>query len=119
MKTFLLALVLAMTGLELMAQMPPGFPANNFPLNPNRNPANTPAQRAFPRFPQPAPAPAPAPVFTPPPGAQPEETVPPGTIDFQGVDVNQVLDVYAKLVDRTVIRGALPDAKIILKTQTP
>ncbi len=39
-------------------------------------------------------------------------------IDFQGVDVNQVLDVYAKLVNRTILRAALPDAKIVLKTQT-
>ena len=107
MKTFLLALVLAVTGFELLAQIPPGFPANN------------PGQRRQPRFPQPAlpalpAAPAPAPQDT----AASEETVPPGTIDFQGVDVNQVLDVYAKLVNRTVIRGALPDAKIVLKTQT-
>jgi len=56
MKTFLLALVLATTGLELMAQMPPGFPVNTPPRNPARNPANNPAQRAFPRFPQPTPA---------------------------------------------------------------
>ena len=117
MKTFLLALVLAVTGFELLAQMPPGFPANN------------PSQRRFPRFPQPTPAPAPTParapfampnpIAQPNPPAQPEDMVPAGTIDFQGVDVNQVLDVYAKLVDRTIIRGALPDAKIILKTETP
>lgn len=104
MKTFLLALVLAVTGFQLLAQVPTGFPANN------------PAQRRFPRLPQPATAPAPVPDNS---VAQPEETVPAGTIDFQGVDVNQVLDVYAKLVNRTIIRGALPDAKIVLKTQTP
>jgi general secretion pathway protein D len=50
---------------------------------------------------------------------QPEETVPPGTINFQGVDLNAVLEIYAKYVGRTLIRGALPDAKIILKTETP
>jgi general secretion pathway protein D len=104
MKTFLLALVLAVTGFELLAQVPPGFPANN------------PGQRRFPRPAAALPAPAPVPDNT---AAQPEETVPAGTIDFQGVDVNQVLDVYARLVNRTVIRGALPDAKIVLKTQTP
>jgi general secretion pathway protein D len=107
MKTFLLALVLAVTGFGLLAQTPPGFPAN------------TPGQRRLPRFPQPTPA-RPAPALVPDnPSAQAEETVPAGTIDFQGVDVSQVLDVYAKLVDRTVIRGTLPDAKIVLKTQTP
>jgi general secretion pathway protein D len=62
---------------------------------------------------QPAP-PAPPPAA----GADAEETVPPGYIDFQGVDITQVLDVYAKLVNRTILRGPLPDAKIILKTQT-
>jgi general secretion pathway protein D len=50
---------------------------------------------------------------------QPEETVPPGTINFQGVDLNAVLEIYAKYVGRTLIRGQLPDAKIILKTETP
>jgi general secretion pathway protein D len=51
--------------------------------------------------------------------AQPEETIPPGTIDFQGVDVQQVLEVYSKLVHRTLIRGNLPNASIVLKTETP
>lgn len=51
--------------------------------------------------------------------AKPEETIPAGTINFQGVDLNQVLEVYAKFVGRTLIRGALPDAKIILKAETP
>ncbi|MGA3267032.1 MAG: secretin N-terminal domain-containing protein [Verrucomicrobiota bacterium] len=53
------------------------------------------------------------------PAAPTEETLPPGNFDFQGVDVNQVLDVYAKLVNRTILRGALPQAQIVLKTQTP
>jgi general secretion pathway protein D len=35
------------------------------------------------------------------------------------VDVNQVLDVYAQLVGRTLIRAALPAASVILQTQTP
>jgi general secretion pathway protein D len=48
-----------------------------------------------------------------------DEMIQPGTIDFQGVDAAQVLDVYAKLVNRTVLRAALPGAQIILKTQTP
>jgi general secretion pathway protein D len=106
MKTFLLALLLGLTGFETLAQMPPGFPANNNP------------QRRVPRYPQAQPGtPAPSPDQNA--SAPPEEMVPAGTIDFQGVDVDQVLDVYAKLVNRTVIRAALPDAKIVLKTQTP
>ena len=45
--------------------------------------------------------------------------IPAGNIDFQGVDVNQVLEVYAKLVGRTLLRAALPQASIVLKTETP
>ena len=35
----------------------------------------------------------------------PEEMIPAGNINFQGVDVSQVLDVYAKLVGRTLLRA--------------
>ena len=49
----------------------------------------------------------------------PEEMIPAGNINFQGVDVNQVLDVYAKLVGRTVLRAGLPTAQIVLRTETP
>jgi general secretion pathway protein D len=52
-------------------------------------------------------------------GGAPEEMIAPGTINFQGVDVNQVLEVYAQLVGRTLLRGALPQASIVLKTETP
>jgi general secretion pathway protein D len=48
-----------------------------------------------------------------------EEMIPAGNINFQGVDVNQVLEVYAKLVNRTILRGNVPQASIILKTETP
>ena len=51
--------------------------------------------------------------------AQPEEMIAPGTIDFEGVELTQVLDIYAKLVNRTLLRAALPQAQVILKTQTP
>ena len=33
--------------------------------------------------------------------------------------MSQVLDVYAKLVGRTLLRAGLPPAQIILKTETP
>jgi len=93
----------------------PGAPAGG------ATPANAPGMRgARPTVPQPAP-------FAPPAGAassaraaaQAEEVIPAGEINFQGVDVNQVLDVYAKLVGRTILRASLPQAQIILKTQTP
>ena len=48
----------------------------------------------------------------------PDEIIPANTINFQGVDVNQVLEVYAKLVGRTLLRGQVPQASIILKTET-
>jgi general secretion pathway protein D len=45
--------------------------------------------------------------------------IPAGNINFQGVDVSQVLEVYAKLVGRTLLRAGLPSAQIVLKTETP
>jgi general secretion pathway protein D len=48
-----------------------------------------------------------------------EEMIPAGNINFQGVDVSQVLDVYAKLVGRTMLRAGIPQAQIVLRTETP
>jgi general secretion pathway protein D len=44
---------------------------------------------------------------------------PTNSVDFQGVDVSQVLEVYAALVNRTLLHGALPQASIVLKTEAP
>jgi general secretion pathway protein D len=50
----------------------------------------------------------------------PEEIIPAGTINFPSADLNQVLDVYAGLVNRTILRPAnLGAPQITLKTQTP
>lgn len=117
MKTTLLALLLAFTGLELWAQTPPGLPATNQLRRPPRFATNGPVTP--PRY---TPA-ATTPSATHPAVAafntQPEETIPAGTINFQGVDVDQVLDIYAKLVGRTLLRAGLPKAQIVLKTETP
>ncbi|HSU56258.1 MAG TPA: secretin N-terminal domain-containing protein [Candidatus Dormibacteraeota bacterium] len=52
--------------------------------------------------------------------SSPEETIPPGMIDFRQADLNAVLTLYAELVNRTVLRPAtLPAPTITLKTQTP
>ena len=114
MKTTLIALLLAVTASELLAQVPP--PAT--PVTPT-----TPAAPGTPintqRRPRYNPPPVVPGVAAPAASGQPEEMIPQGLIDFEGVDVNQVLGVYAKLVNRTILRAALPDAKIILKTQTP
>ena len=51
-------------------------------------------------------------------GQPPEKEIPAYDFNFEGVDVNQVLEVYAQLVGRTLLRAGLPGAQIILKTQT-
>ena len=49
-----------------------------------------------------------------------EELIPAGTINFPATDLNQVLQIYSELVNRTVLRPAnLPAPLITLKTQTP
>ncbi|HTR40912.1 MAG TPA: secretin N-terminal domain-containing protein, partial [Pseudomonadales bacterium] len=48
-----------------------------------------------------------------------DEIIPPGLINFEGVDVTQVLEVYAQLEGRTLLHGGLPQASIVLKTETP
>ena len=110
MKTKLIAIFLAVTGLPLLAQVPPtaapaatggGLGQRRQPLYQQRNA-------------QPALAAA-----TNSTNGTPEEMIPPGTIDFTSADISQVLDIYAKLVNRTVLHGALPEGKIVLKTQTP
>ncbi|MGH7939804.1 MAG: secretin N-terminal domain-containing protein [Limisphaerales bacterium] len=55
------------------------------------------------------------------PGAQKNsdnQIIPKGMINFEGVDVRQVLDVYAGLVNKTLLMGNVPQATIILKTET-
>jgi general secretion pathway protein D len=47
------------------------------------------------------------------------QLIPPGLIDFQGVDAKQVLEVYAQLVGRTLLQAGVPNATIVLKTETP
>jgi general secretion pathway protein D len=59
------------------------------------------------------------PAVSPAGAAAPEREVAGYTYNFPGVDVNQVLEVYANLVGRTLLRAGLPQASITLKTQTP
>ncbi len=132
MKKTLLILAVAFLGLELWAQVP-ALPTNMVPRRlPRYGLTNGPS--APPRFPQAAPRPTfppigGAPGATPAPApdakspalanASSEEIIPAGTINFQGVDVGQVLDIYAQLVGRTLLRAGLPNATIVLKTETP
>jgi general secretion pathway protein D len=118
MKTKLLAFVLVFTGLALWAQTPaaPGMPNVNtqrrLPRFGNTNGPMTP-----PRFAPPGAVAAPA--VNPNDPAQSDEIIPANMINWQGVELNQVLEIYADLVGRTLIRGQLPDSKIVLKTKTP
>ncbi len=142
MKTKFLALMLALVGLDLGAQTPPGVP----PTNRNRLqryggivPATNNA--AQPRYA--TPQNASDAIFTKPAtpdvptsdaitttaadgAASPraktiaggisgaDEIVP--TIHFEGVELNQVLGIYAKYVGRTLLRAGLPESKITLDT---
>ena len=121
MKTILTALLLVLTGLELWAQSPPAFPAPPAVRRTLPRPGNTTNPAALPGQPPGAAAVA----ATAAAGAkalaaaEPEELIPPGTINFQGVELNQVLKIYAQLVGRTLLRANLPEAKIVLETQTP
>jgi general secretion pathway protein D len=103
MKTTTLFLILFLTGLDLWAQTTaPTMPQMPGGLRPAANDVVT------------APAATPSNADAPP-----EEMVPAGFINFQGVDLSQVLEVYSQLVGRTLLRAALPSAQIVLKTATP
>jgi general secretion pathway protein D len=129
MKTTTLILILFLTALELWAQPSPStrrlpqrvnIVTNNAPVTPvvpPQMPALTPPLSL-------APASNSLPSVTTPNAtstnnATPEEMIPAGNINFQGVDVSQVLDVYAQLVGRTLLRAGLPAAQIVLRTETP
>ncbi|MEK7707144.1 MAG: secretin N-terminal domain-containing protein, partial [Verrucomicrobiota bacterium] len=48
-----------------------------------------------------------------------EQTIPPGFINWPGAELNQVLQIYAEMVGRTILRpAALPAVTIIFKNQT-
>jgi general secretion pathway protein D len=59
------------------------------------------------------------PPVSPAGGAAPQKEVPGYDFDWPGVDVNQVLEVYSKMVGRTMLRGNVSAPSIILKTQSP
>jgi general secretion pathway protein D len=119
-KTTTFLLLVLLTGLGLQAQMPPSLhPRPPRPgamaINPAAG-AATNQSAASPMFPSPPGTPA---VGSTAPIASSEQMVPPGDINFEGVDVDQVLDVYARYVGRTLLRAGLPAAKIVLHTETP
>ncbi|HEY1718064.1 MAG TPA: secretin N-terminal domain-containing protein [Verrucomicrobiae bacterium] len=147
MKTTTLALILFLTGLDLWAQMPPASntpPALRRLLPRARTATNNPAARpsALPAVPglvappsaasvvplspvapqsaaSTTPAPQPVAPSSPSGSAPPEKEVPGYTYNWPSVDVNQVLDVYAGLVGRTILHASLPAASIVLQTQSP
>jgi len=135
MKTTTLFLILFLTGLDLWAQTNAPtlrqVPRRSRPFtnDATATPAATPPLPGFPAPSAPITAiPATAPAVSPSNAdlpsaptnsAPPEEMVPAGFINFQGVDLSQVLEVYSQLVGRTLLRAALPSAQIVLKTATP
>ena len=138
MKTKFLALMLAFAGWELWAQQPPGVPAPGQPAAPPPGqPSTSPAlnRSRLPRYNANANDPTAPPRYVAPPTANANESGTPGAplvggaiagqdeiapmINFQGVDLNQVLEIYAQYVGRTLLRANLPDTKIVLKTTTP
>jgi general secretion pathway protein D len=144
MKTTTLTLILLLTSLDLWAQAPPATnalprlrPVSRFRTGTN-GPPMLPAFPGLPASPAPAtPAASKAPAnpmapATPPTTATPSSVPPPAptesssvggeipaySYNLQGVDVNQVLDLYADLVGRTILRAGLPQASIVLHTQS-
>jgi len=140
MKTTTLVLILFLTGLELGAQTPPSPNLQSSPFrrpmrlnSPTNNAVVAPSGQTNVLAPGASAAPG-APTAVMPdapslaaPGASvattaskpPEKEIPAYSYNFEGVDVNQVLDVYAQLVGRTLLRASLPPAQIVLKTETP
>ena len=139
MKTTTLFLILSLTGLELGAQTPPvpnpspprrlptrfNGATNNAAVAPPVQPnLPAPGESSFPGAPAGV-TPAASPQAEPgasaatPASQPPEKEVPAYSYNFEGVDVSQVLEVYAQLVGRTLLRAGLPAAQIILKTETP
>ena len=116
MKTILLTLALALAGLELWAQPAPATPGASPTRRPITRFSTNSAAVAPPRFPSPA---APATPATPAVPTQPEEIIAAGMINWQGVDLSVVLEIYSQYVGRTLLRATLPAAQITLKTQTP
>jgi general secretion pathway protein D len=89
---------------------------------PQPRPGALPGATAPTAFPQPRSTaqPFPANPFAQPlPAKAPEPMVRAGEIDFHEVPLDQFLDVYAKLVHRTILAAPnLPQAKITLQTET-
>ena len=125
-KTTLLILLALLADFGLQAQLPPNL--RPVPQRPVIPPAATPAQThaapsttpTLPAMPASTPSSPPAIPAGPVQEGVPdsEQIVPAGDINFQGVDVDQVLEVYARYVGRTLLRAGLPSAKIVLHTET-
>jgi general secretion pathway protein D len=119
-KTTTLILLVFLTGFGLQAQTPPNLrpvPQRYVVPATNAVATATPGVSAVPPALPSLPAPTES-VTTPSSSESKDEMVPAGDINFQGVDVDQVLDVYARYVGRTLLRAGLPQAKIVLRTET-
>src|SRR5260221_11970755 len=117
MRQATLVLVLFLTAFDLWAQMPP----SSVRTLPSRNRATNNSVTATPLPNSPAPtvsAIPQQPKSSTTPALQ-ENEIPGYSFNYEGVDVNQVLDIYAGLVGRTLLRASISSPPIILKTQAP
>ncbi|HZF01409.1 MAG TPA: secretin N-terminal domain-containing protein [Methylomirabilota bacterium] len=97
----------AMTNNPATMSTAPGAPAAATPLQSPPN-FSAPAGPAVPQQP-----------ILPMTASGQEKEVPGYSFQYEGVDVNQVLEVYAKLVGRTLLRANISSPPIILTTQSP
>ncbi|HEY3760167.1 MAG TPA: secretin N-terminal domain-containing protein [Verrucomicrobiae bacterium] len=113
MKTIALALVFLLTALGAWAQPAPGrpnFPAFPSPPSVSRNPATPTPATQTPTTASPAAASSTA----------ASDEVAGYSYKWEAVDINQVLDIYAGLVGRTLLRpSSLPASTVTLQTETP
>jgi general secretion pathway protein D len=114
MKTTTLVLILFLTAPGLWAQTPPAGTPAGLPASPGLSAS----QAGAPASVVPSTTPG-TPALSPGNTAAPEREVAGITFNYEGVDVNQVLNVYADMVGRTLLRANLPQASIVLKTQSP
>ncbi|HMP84676.1 MAG TPA: secretin N-terminal domain-containing protein, partial [Verrucomicrobiota bacterium] len=105
-------------------EVEPGTESDALPALPDEQPpaaTPTPPAPATPPALSPAtPQPRTPPVPRATPAPSDEDVIPPGQINYAGAELPQVLQQYAELVNRTILRAPnLTAQPIILKTQTP
>ncbi len=116
-KPFLATLLSLVALVGAQAQTPPQAAPDAVPPTAPPPGASAPSNDLAPGAPA-APVDAPA-AAQPGPKADGSQIIPKGTIQFPAADLDQVLEIYADLVNRTILRpSSLPAGTITLMTQT-